>query len=163
MSTPGGPYSDRRRTGRPWLAWLVILIVIGFIIWLIAAFAGGRGRETATPTTGAYPAAQEPVTNMAAIANAQDKEALVDRPVSLSGVTVANRVGDRGFFIESEGRRLFVQTPNPQVNEGDRVDVSGTLQSVPDNVQQSWTVDQETARALSDQGVYVQATKVQGA
>ncbi len=162
MSTPGGPYAGRGRTGRPWLAWLIILIIIGFIVWLIVAYAGAN-RAATTPPTGAYPAAQEPINDLAAIAGAQNKQALVDRPVSLSGVTVGNLVGERGFWVESAGRQLFVQSPNPQVKQGDKVDVSGTLQTVPDNVRQSWNVDEATARALSEEGVYLQASNIRGA
>jgi uncharacterized membrane protein YhdT len=57
MTTPGGPYSDRTtRGGRPWLTWVIILVVILLVIWLVTAYARASHEAVQNQGVGAAPA-----------------------------------------------------------------------------------------------------------
>lgn len=158
---PRGPYAGRR-SGRPWLAWLIILIIIGFIIWLIVAYAAaGAGNRGAQPGPGGAGPVPAPITDLAAIVGATNRHALAGRTVSLTDVTVADVAGDQGFWVGNDGRELFVRSPNLQrVNRGETINVGGTLEHVPKDPQQAWNIDPTTARMVSEEGVYLLAGSI---
>jgi hypothetical protein len=161
MGAAGGPYTVRRRGGRPWLAWLIILIVIGLIVWLIVAYAGSN-QAAQSPLAGSSPVSA-PITDLAAIVGAENRQALVGHTVSLSNVMVGDVVDNQAFWVTSKGGQIFVQNPNPQrVRRGDIISIGGKLEKTPDNPQQAWNVDPATAHMISEEGVYLLAGDVGG-
>lgn len=87
--------------------------------------------NAAAPATG-------PITELALLTGPAG--ALVGRTVRLEGVTATNVVGDRTFFVGEGANRMMVLIPevraglpnesNINVNDGDRVSFTGTVQRV---------------------------------
>lgn len=131
---------------------------------------------TTTPvatTTTPAPAAGTPITDMAMLTTVNDTTGLTGRPVQLTNVPVSNVVSDRGFWVGSAGSRVFavrmdqfspMTPPDGAVNAGERVDVFGTLRSIPaDLTAQGLPWHPKTSAdsaALSGQRVYIAADSV---
>jgi hypothetical protein len=93
------------------------------------------------PAAPATPAADPagPITDLATLTGAADLAPMVGRQVDLAGVPVAAMAGDRTFFVGEGSNRLFVLLPEGRpgvptedsvnVNAGQTVALSGTLQA----------------------------------
>lgn len=93
---------------------------------------------TGTPPPGAQAGTTGPITDLAALTAGGDMSAMVGRQVNLTAVPVTQMAGDRTFFVGEGSNRLFVILPEGRpgmptedsinVNQGQRVTVSGTIQ-----------------------------------
>jgi hypothetical protein len=182
---------EKKSGGTNWLWWIIGLIIAALLLWwLISAFSSHDANAAAvtdttaamtapvatTPvatTTNLPPAAGTPITDMAMLTTVNDTTGLVGRPVQLTNVPVSNVVSDRGFWVGSSGSRVLavrmdqlspMTPPNGAVNAGERVDVFGTLRSVPtDLTAQALPWHPKTSAdsaALTGQRVYIAADSV---
>lgn len=111
----------------------------------------------ASPTKGSpgSPGGNAPITDVTAIV--EGEEALVGRRVELSDVRVAKTGKDGGFFVEKNGKNLFVlsSAKTPSVKAGDMVSVAGVILQTPRSMDQEFE-----SSGASTHDVYVFATKV---
>lgn len=168
-----------RKSNHAWIGWLLGLIVLALFIWWIAAMM-----DDDEPGVAAVPAATTPVADPAAPAAAApagltiaqvlaNPAAYAGQPFSTGPVRVAEVAGDRGFWVEHAGQRLFVvknESPQPgvadvqgpadtragrQVNAGETVRISGTLYTGLDPLQPP--LDEQTRQTVRNQPVVLQA------
>lgn len=93
------------------------------------------------------------------------------QPVEGQGVTVESVVADEGFWVGTAAQRVFVfLTPEARTSEGEspfqveagqRIDVTGTLQPVPADIAPFGVEAEEGADELIGQGQYVEATAIE--
>lgn len=125
-----------------------------------ALFISKTSPDSATETAdrrrdadGSMAEARSPVTGLTALTSAA-----VGRSVELDAVKVERVVKDRGFFVSSEGRSVFVRRADgkaPMVRAGESVSVDGVLLTMPPTMRDEFRgADGRTS------GVYVYATEV---
>jgi hypothetical protein len=147
-----------KKSGSSWGIWLLLgALALAALIWILAD-NDPEPVETAaippadlavpvapavpvTPVAPTAPAADPagPVTDLATLTGAADLTPMIGRQVNLTAVPVAAMAGDRTFFVGEGSDRLFVLLPEGQpgvptedsvnVNAGQTVDLSGTLQA----------------------------------
>lgn len=170
-----------RKKGAAWIWWLLGLIVLALLIWLIAGALDDDEAEVAAVPAAAVPVVEPavPVAPAAAPAGLTIAEVLANpsayagQSFSTGQVPVAEVVSDRGFWIESNGQRLFVvKNESPQtgvadvegsadmrparnVNVGETVQINGTLYTTPDQIQPP--LDEQTRQAIQGQPIVLQA------
>ena len=173
-------YEDdrRRRGGVPWWVWLLGLLALGLIGFMI--FAGLTGDSeagsagTAAEGAGAAPAegtVSAEGTDLLPIASSDgDLTQYEGRSVEARSVPVESVVSDEGFWVgNSVEERVFVRLAlegesGPDVDAGDRVDLSGTMTSAPDGFAESLGVTpEEGADQLEQQGTYIEANEIEEA
>ena len=109
--------------------------------------------------------------NTNAILHATNRQAFLGQTISLTNTQVLHRVNDTELWIgPRDEQSLFVvlagadnSTKNAGVGEGDRVSVSGAVQKAPSAQQakQQWHLDDDAAKRLEGQGVYLSGTQVE--
>ncbi|HET8655975.1 MAG TPA: hypothetical protein VFL93_10710 [Longimicrobiaceae bacterium] len=150
-----------RKSGVSWIWWIIGLIILALIIWWIVA-SFGHDRNTAAPAAvapaatappAAAPVAPAATPSPAATASTIPVADILANPGNWTGKTVSGTAQvasvptDRGFWLESNGQRIFaVLNDQPQeqpvdINPGQTVqltnarvltsatDVQGTLSS----------------------------------
>lgn len=173
-----------RKRGTNWLWPLLALLLLGLLVWAALEMMGDDDEvavapagstavvETAPPVVATEPAA--PATGSPTIADVlANPSAYAGQPFSTSQVRVAEVVGDRGFWIESNGQRMFVvKNESPQagvadvqgaadtrdarsVNAGDMVQINGTLMTSVDGAQPP--LDEQTRQLIQSQPIFLQA------
>lgn len=173
-----------RKSSMAWLWWLLGLLLLALLIWALMEWMGDDDEVVEAPVatvvdTTATIAPAAPVAGGAATASPTIAEVLAN-PAAYAGqsfstqqVRVAEVVSDRGFWIESEGQRLFVvknESPQPgvadvqgpadtraarNINAGQMVQINGTLYTSPDQVQPP--LDQQTRERMQGQPIFLQA------
>ncbi|MBW3571800.1 MAG: hypothetical protein KY467_11900 [Gemmatimonadetes bacterium] len=167
-----------RKKGAPWIWWLLGLLLLALLIWGISELLDDDEPEVAAVPAATVPVA-EPVATAAAPAGLTIAEVLANpgayagQPFSTGQVQVAQVVSDRGFWIESNGQRLFVvKNESPEtgvadvqgppdtraarnINAGETVQINGTLYTTPDQLQPP--LDEQTRQALQGQPIVLQA------
>ena len=87
-----------------------------------------------------------------------------DRRASLDRVEVRQLTSDRTFWVgEGDEDPVFVVSAAPvQVQPGSTVAISGSVEPAPsvEMARQKWGVNDATARAVRERGVYVRATDI---
>ncbi len=149
-----------KKGGSLWWVWaLIALAIIALIIWF---FVGNdRDRVAQAPAAVTAPAARvadadstpvdrgngQPITDLAAITNNNDAS-LDGREVRLSNVPVGMMAGDASFWVnDATGEKVYVvlnevATPGTpiegrvDVNQGDKVDLVGTLRNASEGAPQ---------------------------
>ncbi|HET7322027.1 MAG TPA: hypothetical protein VFI96_06005 [Longimicrobiaceae bacterium] len=159
----------QRKSGASWLWWVIGLIILALIIWWLVAYLG-RDSEVAPVATTA-PVVTEPMSPATPVP-APTPEAgipvadILANPASWDGrtvsgtVTVADVPTDRGFWIESNGQRLFAlinDQPNEQpqnINPGQVLQItSATVMTSASEV--PGTLDTDTQGLLQGQPVFL--------
>ena len=165
----------------PWILGALLLIAL---IWLLFSLLGdGEDAvdEQTTEMVEGTGVAGGTITSMAGLREAQGRNAIVGRDVDLENMRVESVVGDSSFFVTpangGAGERLLVvlqglgETGDPNtaqvgadgeynLNEGDMVDVQGTIEQFTQQVgQQSGVTGADAERALSD-GIYLNANEL---
>ena len=162
--------------------WILGLLLLGLLIWGLLELLDNDNdlveRPVATepaPVVDPVP----PVVGAAAVATPTIADVLAN-PAAYAGqsfstqeVRVAEVTGDRGFWIENNGQRMFVvknESPQPGVadvqgpadtrasrnlNVGDRVQINGMLLTSADQAQPP--LDNQTRQLIQQQPVFLQA------
>lgn len=173
-----------RKRGTNWLWPLLAVLLLGLLIWgalemmgdddevAVAPVGSAAVVEPAPPVVATAPDA--PVAGSPTIADVlANPGAYAGQPFSTQQVRVAEVVGDRGFWIENNGQRMFVvknESPQPgvadvqgaadtrdarNVNAGDMLQINGTLMTSVDGVQPP--LDEQTRQAIQGQPIFLQA------
>lgn len=168
----------QRREGMnvPWWAWLVGAALTALLIWWIVA-AATPDRRAGEPAPQDRVAGERQEQRDTIIGGAQQLPltAIQQDPAqyhgnTVSGVaTVAEVVSDRGFWVEQNGSRLFVldgQTvPGARtLQAGDRIQLEGPVYRTGEQgfrMPQVEGMDEQTARTLQEQQVFMHATSIQ--
>lgn len=104
----------------------------------------------------------------AAFIDAADKKSFVGQKVELRGVPMKTDVNDHVFWagVNTRDQVLVVLRKNenggPKLQQGDRVEVVGTVEKAPDlqQARHEWHLGNTGAQVLEREGAYVQATEV---
>lgn len=150
-----------------WWVWFVILIAfVWFIGW---GWAGYGGWWWGQPRTAVV--IQTPAGSGVQVLNASNKLAYVGQPFVIQRVPVQGKVSGQSFWIGTNGSTPMLvvlqgnsnTTANANINPGDRVNITGTVQKAPPpaEAKKSMGLDDNAARRLEQEGVYAQATQVQ--
>ncbi|HET8637294.1 MAG TPA: hypothetical protein VFL96_10625 [Acidobacteriaceae bacterium] len=178
------------RVGYGWI-WIWIAIIIILVIWFGGFGWGGYGGwwwghrpRTALvgpnqanggpaingqPAPGGSPAA---VTGSGVqILTSANKQPFVGQPFVINNVPVQNAANDRAFWIGANDNdtMLVVLTGNQNnarnsnAQKGVRVNISGTVERAPsaEQAKRMWSLSDDDAKKLEQQGVFVQATQVE--
>lgn len=153
-----------------WIWWVIfILIIVGwFGGWGWGGYGGWwgwGGARTRTVQQVTRPA------NTNAILDATNRQAFLGQTISLTNTQVLHKVNDTEFWVgPRDEQSLFVvlagadnSTKNAGVGEGDQVSVTGAVQKAPSAQQakQQMHLDDDAAKRLESQGVYLSATQVE--
>lgn len=159
-----------------WLWLLLAAVVVIALLWWLFAAGDDDDAAVADATAPAVvpgpetPAATGAVTDLTMLTTATAD--MAGRPVMLTSVPVQEVVSDKGFWIGSEGQRVFVvrgdesspaTPPDGAVNAGQAVSIWGVVQNMPADVTQqttAWNLRSTDVSALTGQPVYVQADSV---
>jgi len=153
-----------------WIWWVVfILIIFGwFGGWGWGGYGGWWGWGGARTRT-AQQLTRPAATN--AILDATNRQAFLGQTISVTNTQVLHKVNDTEFWVgPRDEQSLFVvlagadnSTQNAGVGEGDQVSVIGTVQKAPgaQQAKQQWQLDEDAAKRLESQGVYLSATQVE--
>jgi hypothetical protein len=105
------------------------------------------------------------------ILTATNKQPYVNQPFAIRNVPVQKMANDRAFWIgvNDSDTMLVVLTrnqnteTNSNLQNGVRVNLSGTVERAPsaEHARRIWSLSEDDAKRLEQQGVYVQATQVQ--
>lgn len=166
-----------RKSSMSWLWWVLGLILLALLIWWLIP-DGDDDVLVTDPAPVVEPmdpvAAPVPGAVGTTIADVlANPAAHAGQSFSTETVRVAEVVSDRGFWIESNGQRLFVVKnespeagtadvqgpadvrPARNINAGDMVQINGTLYASPDEVQPP--LDNQTRQAMQGQAIFLQA------
>lgn len=163
----------RPATGIPAWVWLLVaLLVIGLIWWMVART--GREQVAQAPAADGQVAGTREETVGTTDYGALPVAAILAEPNAHVGQTVSGVVeideivGQRGFWAEEAGQRIFVAmdaaAPPPALTAGQRVTVRGTVAD-PQQMEQVPAVTelpQETREMLRTQPAFIRATEVEG-
>jgi hypothetical protein len=157
---PGG---RRRAVARLGVPGLIVAVLALVALWRVGAPVPSE--PGAAGTTGGKGGALEPLTHLADVLAAN----AVGRRASLENVPVRQLTSRSTFWAgEVDGKPVFVvvektaQLPVHALEPGVRVRLVGTVEPAPDSGEAArlWSVDQSTARAVKDAGVFLRATEV---
>jgi hypothetical protein len=164
--------NDGRNAGFAWMwVWWVIFILIIFG-WFggwgwggYGGWWGWGGARTRTAQQLSRPA------NTNAILDATNRQAFLGQTISLTNTQVLHKVNDTEFWLgPRDEQSLFVvlagadnSTKNAGVGEGDQVSVTGAVQKAPaaQQAKRQWHLNDDAAKRLESQGVYLSATQVE--
>lgn len=108
------------------------------------------------------------IVSMTAVYYYPDPASLAGSPVALESVPI-REMSEKGIWIgDNEASQLYVALSDQQLkglSKKDRVDVQGTVRSVPERSQleNEWKLDTEQADAVQFDAVYIEAKKVEKA
>jgi hypothetical protein len=176
---------------RPWwlLALLALIAIIALILLLRACGDDDGGDRTATPaeTTQSVPEEAAPATpeGGAGTLTAGGTALLPAEPTALREAVGQDAAGERvrvqevvpeeGFFVgTSETDRIYVEfggdvgeteqgSNSYEPAEGDEVDLTGPVREAPAEPEQTLNLDADDAALVREQGVYVNADRVEPA
>jgi hypothetical protein len=174
--------------GYGWI-WIWISIIIILVIWFGGFGWGGYGgwwwgnhphaaAVGPAPSSGLANNGQPAPANGPAavtgsgvqILTAPNKQPFVSQPFVINNVPVRKPANDRAFWIgaNDSDTMLVVLTGNqnnagnPNVQNGVRVNISGTVERAPsaEQAKRMWSLSDEDAKKLEQQGVFVQTAQV---
>lgn len=180
------PLRDTRQVGREvgggvrwgwtWIwVWLLILAFIVAIAWFggwgWAGYGGwwwgNRNAQIVQPAT------TQLMGSGVAVLNATNKQPFVGRPFNVTNVPVQNIVNDHAFWIGTRNIAPMLvvlegannTTANANIAQGDHINIVGTVEKAPPAAQakQQWSLNDDQARQLEQQGAYIQASEVEAA
>ena len=176
---------ERKRTGIPWWAWLLLALAVAALLWFLFDLFNrdpteARDLNVEVPAVTAAPAGEQagaaaaPITDMLIIVDTPDKASLVGRRVQFTNVTVQSVVGDKTFWIgPSKDKQLFVvleEDPSAgategqvDVNAGQTGTITGEIRKLPsmEEARSQWGLSEANTAELENQQVYLQAQQVQ--
>lgn len=179
-----GDEGGRRRSGFPmWLLLLLGLLLLGGLLWLLFGYRGGVDQDQgapsadppAAPEVGGAAAGSAPGTgalmsdgtDLFTLPAAASLSQFAGQPAEGREVVVQQVVSDEGFWVgTSEADRRFVRYRTDgesafRIEEGQRIDVTGTVEANPSDVEGELGVTtQEGASQLTEQGHFIEATRV---
>jgi hypothetical protein len=158
-----------------------VLVVAALIWWVVDAATPERDAEVATATPAVTEPAATPGTQPAATPGAEaatpelplaaiaaNPDAYFGKPVS-GLATVTEVVGDRGFWIEQDGNRIFVIKAEPLVESvnivaGNEISFTGTVMN-PDGMEKQvpglLQMDKDTLRMMQGLPAFIHATNIE--
>jgi hypothetical protein len=172
-------HSDRHNNGKAnlergqawvrqhWIISVIALLVIAF--GLVRIFHHGYAPPEPQNTNGHVSTAFNTETTGPGlkVLGALNKQGYVGQPFQVENVPVQTIVNHHAIWVgETRQSRMLVVLPNgSSVNEaghGDFVNISGTVQKAPppEKAKHDWGLDDEGAQTMAEQGVYVQASRV---
>jgi len=154
---------EKKSSGKGWLWLLLLLVIIAAIAWWLLSEAdesetvGPIVVEETEPTMPATQGAGSGDMTLAAIL--ADPSAYYGREGFSGTVTVGGPLTDRGFWIESEGNRMFaivIDQPRERpvdINVGATLDISGGTIRNPAEIEDLTgdTLDEDTVDAMEGQ------------
>lgn len=164
-----------------WFAWWWVwfIIIIGFIWFAGWGWGGYGGWWWGRPRVEAV----QPLTTGSGVAvlTSSNKQSFVGQPFEIRDVLVRNKVNNQVLWIAANNTAPMLvvlpangngganpsesanATPSDSISQGNRIDVTGTVQKSPpaDQVKQQWNLSDRDAQRLEQQGAYVQGTIVQ--
>lgn len=162
------------RFGWAWIwVWLLILAFIIAIVWFGGwGWAGHGGWWWSNHNARVI---QQPVANVngsgVAVLNATNKQPFIGSSFTVRSVPVQTVINDHAVWIgENDGASMLVvltgannTVTNANIAQGDRINVVGTVQKAPAAAQaaRQWSLTNDDANRLEQQGAYIQATEVQ--
>ena len=176
-----------QKPATPWWLWILGLLLLGGIIWFAFTALDGDEEldEIAVEDTTEYvaPAEETPttgtLTSIAGILDVSDLTTLTGRSVQLNDVNVTSLRGDSTFWISAPNtdRKLFVVLENMgesesfvappgadgvyHVNEGDTIDLDGTIERLGPNDPDRWSLTQDEVADLRTNQAYLRANAVE--
>ena len=167
-----------RKQGSSWLWWLLGIIVLALLIWWVVSLFDNDNEVAAgdvvAPAAVATAPAAAPMNDMGTITSLDqltsgDMTAMAGRHISLNGVPVENVVSDKGFWVgNSPTQHVFavrnnqmaqMTPPDGAVNQGQTVNLAGTVMAMPADLTQSateWNLKSTDTQALGNERVYIQ-------
>lgn len=164
----------QKKSSSSTLWWVIGVIVLALLAWwLISAFNGPdndvvSAGEVTPPAAAVAPVATDELTDLGTVLSASNPAELAGRRMHLSGAMVQSVVSDRGFWVgTNENDRLFVvrtdqsapsTPPDGAVNQGQTVNVWGTLMSMPADMSQQttqWNLRSTDSAALAMRPLYL--------
>lgn len=165
------------RYGWTWIwVWLLILAFIIAIVWFggwgWAGYGGwwwgNRNAQVTQPAT---------MTTMngsgVAVLNATNKQPFVGRPFNVRNAPVQTVANDHALWVGASGATPMLvvltgnnnTTANANITQGSRININGTVEKAPPAAQaeQQWSLSDDDANQLEQQGAYIQATEVTSA
>lgn len=165
--------------------WAFWIIIIGLAVWWAGWGWGGSGgwwwgNRTGAPAYGTpygNGRTTPPAANQAAIngpgldiLNATDKNPYIGKPFEANDVPVQRQVNDHVLWVGANNATpmLLVLTgngntaANAHIGQGSLIDITGTVQKPPpqQQAQQQWSLNDDGAKRLEQQGAYIQANQV---
>jgi hypothetical protein len=159
-------------------------VIVGVIVWRVAAYSGGERRTAqapAVPGAAADGAAADgangthadgangaedrtPITDTAQLSSLRSNwQGLVDREVKLDDAQVADLAGKAGFWIDASGQNVFVKTNDTGFRPGQTVSVEGKIKQLPDDWQTDWNLPADQAAKVRSAHVYIDADTIKSA
>jgi hypothetical protein len=171
------------------LGWKWVLtctaIVILVCIWAIWGFAGTGGwwmRNLRSRAAAYGPSVARngrvisvPTLNGPGIAalDATDKKPFIGQPFTVNGATVRENAGSQALWIGPKNSppmlvvlaKPFGSAKTANIAQGDPANVTGTIEKAPPakQAQSKWSLSDDDTQRLEQEGVYIQATKLQPA
>ena len=170
------PVKRKDRGGVPWWVWLLGLVaLVGLGALLIPGGDEELTAEEVAPADTVASEGAEAITDLGTIWNQGDRRALIGREVRLTGLVVPALTGDSTFYVssaEDPSRRVLVvlerlgevgtggrggEDGRYEVNEGDVIDLRGTVAEMTSEEAAAWGVP---AEAGAGERVYVRARRL---
>lgn len=175
--------------GAGWIwIWVWIIIIFILVVWFggwgwggyggwwwgnrnvrVVQPLNGNGNNAGAINNGAG-ATPLPTGNGVAVLNATDKQPFVGKPFSVGNVPVQSKVNDHVLWVGTNNSTPMLvvltgagnTTANASVSEGDRVDITGTVEKAPPKgeAQHNLQLSDDDASRLEQEGAYIQATQV---
>lgn len=160
--------------GWTWIwVWLLILAFIVAIVWFGGwGWAGYGGWWWGNRNAQVTQSAAVPMMNGSGVAvlNATNKQPFVGRPFNITNVPVQTVINDHTLWVGANGATPMLvvlagnnnTAPNANISEGSRININGTVEKAPPAAQakQQWSLSDDDANRLAQQGAYIQATEV---
>lgn len=169
----------KQKKGVPWWVWLLVVLAILVGLWLLLAILDSDDdvdvANPAEPVTATVAATTDPklVTDLLIIVDTDDPDSLVGRRVKLESVAVQSVVGDKTFWVgPSKDQQLFVfleEKVDPagaegqvDVNEGQQVTITGTVEKLPpiEQARKQFDLSEKNSADLKGEKLYVRAAQV---
>lgn len=166
--------------------WAFWIIIIGLAVWWAGWGWGGSGgwwwgNRTANAPAYGTPygngATTPPAANQAAISgpgldilNATDKNPYIGKPFEANDVPVQQQVNDHVLWVGANNATPMLlilagssnTAANAHVGQGSLINITGIVQKPPpqQQAQQQWSLNDDGAKRLEQQGAYIQANQV---
>lgn len=168
--------------------WILVVIIVILVVWFggfgwggSAGFLTGRHRQPlpaapnanvqqnpAAVTQGQQPNSSALGGDGVQILTATHKAALVGQPFDIRNVPVTEKDGNHAFWIGANGGEPMLvvlvggeaAAADAAIPQGSRVDITGTVERAPSAqiAQRQWSLSEDGAKRLEQEGAYVQAT-----
>lgn len=178
--------SQIHHSGLRWMWICTAIVIVVACVWMAWGFGGTGGwwaraaHRSRVAESGPGVASNGHVISIpkltgsgVAALDANDKKSFVGQAFDVNGVTVQENAGSHALWIgSSNSTPMLVVVDEPSgsaetanLAEGDLANVNGTIEKAPPakQAQSKWSLSDDDTQRLEQQGVYIQATKLQPA